>query len=147
MDAAMPVQTSLLLLIAGCIAAFAVADTGIGIHPDAQERIFREFEQVDSSCGRMQQGTGLGLALTRRLVELHQGRIRVESAGVERRGSVFTVELRVDSRGRAGRGAARRGRLPAPPSLTGTLDTHSPYSIGMLVNIPRVSMKAYACDG
>lgn len=68
----------------------AVADTGIGIKPEDQERIFREFEQVDSSYGRQQQGTGLGLTLTKKLVELHGGRIWVESAGVEGQGSTFT---------------------------------------------------------
>ena len=67
-----------------------VADTGIGVHPRDQERIFAEFEQVDSSYGRLQQGTGLGLALTKRLVELHGGQIRVESEGIEGKGSRFT---------------------------------------------------------
>ena len=68
----------------------AVTDTGIGIKVDDQERVFKEFEQVDSSYGRQQQGTGLGLALTKRLVELHGGRIWVESEGVEGKGSTFT---------------------------------------------------------
>jgi len=71
----------------------SVADTGIGIHPKDHERIFGEFEQVDSSYGRQQQGTGLGLALTRRLVEMHGGRICVESEGVENKGSVFTFVI------------------------------------------------------
>jgi PAS domain S-box-containing protein len=66
-----------------------VADTGIGIKAKDQERVFKEFEQVDSSYGRQQQGTGLGLALTKRLVELHGGRIWVESEGVEGKGSAF----------------------------------------------------------
>jgi PAS domain S-box-containing protein len=70
-----------------------VSDTGIGIRPEDQERIFHEFEQVDSSYGRQQQGTGLGLALTRRLVELHGGRIWVESQGIENMGSTFTFVL------------------------------------------------------
>ncbi len=70
-----------------------VSDTGIGIHPRDHERIFMEFEQVDSSYGRQQQGTGLGLALTRRLVELHGGAIRVESEGIDGKGSTFTVTL------------------------------------------------------
>ena len=69
----------------------AVTDTGIGIAPEDQERIFEEFEQVDSSEGRKQQGTGLGLTLTKRLVELHEGTIRVESE--PGKGSTFTVEL------------------------------------------------------
>jgi signal transduction histidine kinase len=71
----------------------AVTDTGIGIHPRDHERIFVEFEQVDSSYGRQQQGTGLGLALTKKLIELHDGRIWVESEGVEGRGSTFMFTL------------------------------------------------------
>jgi PAS domain S-box-containing protein len=67
-----------------------VADTGIGIQLNDQERVFKEFEQVDSSYGRQQQGTGLGLALTKRLVEMHGGKIWVESEGIEGKGSTFT---------------------------------------------------------
>jgi CheY-like chemotaxis protein len=70
-----------------------VADTGIGIHPRDHERFFAEFEQVDSSYGRLQQGTGLGLALTKRLIELHGGHISVESEGIEGKGSRFTFLL------------------------------------------------------
>jgi len=70
-----------------------VQDTGIGIRPQDFARIFVEFEQVDSTYGRQQQGTGLGLALTKRLVELHGGRIWVESQGVEGLGSVFAFLL------------------------------------------------------
>ncbi len=68
----------------------AVADTGIGIKASDQERVFKEFVQVDSSYGRLQQGTGLGLSLTKRLVEIHGGRIMVESEGIEGKGSTFT---------------------------------------------------------
>jgi len=57
----------------------SVSDTGIGIKPEDQERIFREFEQVDSSYTRKYQGTGLGLALVKQFVELHGGRVWVES--------------------------------------------------------------------
>jgi PAS domain S-box-containing protein len=71
----------------------AVADTGIGIRLEDQDRIFEEFEQVDPSCCREQQGTGLGLALTKRLVELHGGRISVASEGVDGRGSTFIFTL------------------------------------------------------
>jgi PAS domain S-box-containing protein len=73
----------------------AVTDTGIGIKVSDQERVFKEFEQVDSSYGRQQQGTGLGLALTKRLVEMHGGRIWVESEGVEGKGSTFTFLIPV----------------------------------------------------
>jgi PAS domain S-box-containing protein len=73
----------------------AVRDTGIGIQARDQERVFKEFEQVDSSYGRRQQGTGLGLALTKRLVEMHGGRIWVESEGIEGKGSIFTFLIPV----------------------------------------------------
>jgi signal transduction histidine kinase len=71
----------------------AVADTGIGIKPEDQARIFDAFEQVGASYAREQGGTGLGLALTRKLVELHGGTISVASEGVKGRGSVLTVRL------------------------------------------------------
>ena len=56
----------------------AVTDTGVGIAPEDRERIFEEFQQVDSSSTRKKGGTGLGLAIARRIVELHGGRIWVE---------------------------------------------------------------------
>jgi signal transduction histidine kinase len=71
----------------------AVSDTGIGIKENDQEMVFKEFEQVDSSYGRQQQGTGLGLALTKKLVEMHGGSIWVESQGIEGKGSTFTFLL------------------------------------------------------
>ena len=70
-----------------------VADTGIGIKAEDQVRIFDKFERGDSASAREQEGTGLGLALTRKLVELHGGQISVESEGVKGRGSMFTVLL------------------------------------------------------
>jgi PAS domain S-box-containing protein len=78
---------------AGEFLRVAVTDTGIGILPNDQKRVFKEFEQVDSSYGRQQQGTGLGLALTKRLVEMHGGRIWMESEGIEGKGSTFTFLL------------------------------------------------------
>lgn len=56
-----------------------VVDTGAGVKPEDQDRIFQAFEQVDWSYSRMQEGAGLGLALAKRLVELHGGRIWVKS--------------------------------------------------------------------
>jgi signal transduction histidine kinase len=70
-----------------------VTDTGVGIKAEDQARIFEAFEQVDSSYARDQGGTGLGLALTKKLVELHGGTISVASEGVKGRGSVLTVRL------------------------------------------------------
>lgn len=66
----------------------SIQDTGIGIKGEDLQRIFESFEQVESSASRRYQGTGLGLSLTRRLVELHGGKIWAESAG-EGKGSKF----------------------------------------------------------
>ncbi len=79
----------------------SVADSGIGIKPEDQERVFGEFEQLDSTYARQQEGTGLGLALTRRLVGLHGGGIWVESKG-EGKGSTFTFVIPVEALEREG---------------------------------------------
>jgi diguanylate cyclase (GGDEF)-like protein len=70
---------------------FAVSDTGVGIRSDDLQRIFDEFEQADSAFSRQYGGAGLGLALTKKLVELHGGQIAVESKLGE--GSTFTVSI------------------------------------------------------
>jgi len=70
----------------------AVADTGIGIKAEDLPRLFQEFMQLEAAATKRYEGTGLGLALTRRLVELHGGRIWAESAG-QGRGSTFTFAL------------------------------------------------------
>ena len=69
----------------------SVADTGIGISPADQGRIFQEFQQLESGTGGQILGTGLGLALTRRLAMLHGGDVRLESEVGQ--GSVFTLSL------------------------------------------------------
>ena len=75
-----------------------VGDTGRGIARDHHELIFREFAQVDSSASRVHHGTGLGLTIARRFVELHGGRIWVESElGY---GSRFFFTLPVNCRGK-----------------------------------------------
>lgn len=66
----------------------SVSDTGIGLKPQDLDRIFSPFEQVENSASRKFQGTGLGLSLTKRLVELHEGRLWAESDG-EGKGSSF----------------------------------------------------------
>jgi PAS domain S-box-containing protein len=70
---------------------YSVRDNGIGIKPEDLPRLFREFEQLDAGTARRYEGTGLGLALTRKLVELQQGTIVVESE--HGKGSIFRVTL------------------------------------------------------
>ena len=69
----------------------AVRDTGIGISPEDQGVLFAEFKQVGGDHARNAEGTGLGLALTKRLVALHGGEIRIESA--PGKGSTFAFTL------------------------------------------------------
>ena len=71
----------------------SVTDTGIGISPEDQPRIFEEFRQVGSDYGHKSEGTGLGLTLAKKFVELHGGRIWVESE--LGKGSKFTFTLPV----------------------------------------------------
>jgi PAS domain S-box-containing protein len=90
--------------------SFLVRDTGIGVALEAQERIFREFEQADERIGRNYGGTGLGLSISERIVKRMGGRITLESKlGV---GSTFEVSIPLAAHG--GRQAAF-----AVPDLTG----------------------------
>jgi signal transduction histidine kinase len=74
---------------------FAVADTGIGIPEDQIEHIFEEFRQADATVTRDFGGTGLGLAITKKLVELHGGRIWVQSEPGKGSTFFFTIPVRV----------------------------------------------------
>ena len=69
----------------------AVADTGIGMTPEQQAKLFEEFTQADSSTARQYGGTGLGLAITRKLARMMGGDVTVTSE--PGKGSVFTVRL------------------------------------------------------
>jgi signal transduction histidine kinase len=79
----------------------AVTDTGVGIAEGDRERIFEEFQQVDTSSTRRKGGTGLGLAIAKRIVELHGGRIWVESTPGQGSTFAFTLPLRVGAQERA----------------------------------------------
>lgn len=76
--------------------SFSVADTGVGIEPEAQERIFEKFSQADTSTSRRFGGTGLGLAISQRLVELMGGHIQVESQPGHGSRFMFTLSVDVD---------------------------------------------------
>jgi signal transduction histidine kinase len=71
-----------------------VGDTGIGIAPEHHELVFREFAQVDASTSRQHHGTGLGLAIARKFVELHDGRIWLESEVGSGSRFYFTIPVR-----------------------------------------------------
>ena len=68
-----------------------VSDSGIGIPADAQSELFKPFTQIDNSLSRKHQGTGLGLAMVKRMAELHEGSVSMSS--ITDKGSTFTVLL------------------------------------------------------
>jgi signal transduction histidine kinase/CheY-like chemotaxis protein len=97
---------------------FAVSDTGIGILPEDRERIFSPFTQADASTTRNYGGTGLGLTISRKFVELMNGQIWVESHPNQGSTFYFTVTLKLPQKASTGRGEAgyplhRAGRRQA----------------------------------
>ncbi len=90
----------------------SVTDNGIGISPAGLERLFKPFSQIDSGLARRYEGTGLGLAMVKRLVELHGGALAVESAVGE--GSCFTVWLPLRAPEEGGSASVR---VPAAASI------------------------------
>ena len=93
-------RVSLTATAAEGVVTIAVSDTGIGIAPEDQAAIFEEFRQVGRDDARKQEGTGLGLTLAKKFVELHEGRIWIQSQIGQ--GSTFTFTLPITG-GRAGR--------------------------------------------
>ncbi|HYF42952.1 MAG TPA: ATP-binding protein [Ramlibacter sp.] len=87
-------------------AVVEVADDGIGIPRDQQGRLFQMFTQLEHSAARAKGGLGIGLALVRKLVEMHGGTVRVHSDGLDE-GSTFTVELPCTARAPAPEPASR----------------------------------------
>jgi len=124
----------------------SVSDTGIGIAPEDQERIFGAFQQVGSSSLKRGEGTGLGLTLTKRLVELHGGRIWVESE--VGKGSTFTFTLPL--RGLAKEQAIARPQplIPSSPPLVLVVedDPQAAELLGIALTSAGYGV-AYASDG
>jgi PAS domain S-box-containing protein len=102
--------------------SFLVRDTGIGIAPEAQQRIFREFEQADDGIARSYGGTGLGLSISERIVKRMGGRITLESQ--PGKGSTFEVSIPLAA------SDSKASEAPAAPDLAGqSILLVSPQSI------------------
>ena len=89
-------EVRLTAMAAADVITIAVSDTGIGIAPEDQATIFEEFRQVGGDDARKQEGTGLGLTLAKKFVELHGGRIGVQSHVGQGSTFSFTLPLQPD---------------------------------------------------
>ena len=92
------------------VVTIAVSDTGIGIAPEDQADIFEEFRQVGRDDTRTQEGTGLGLTLAKKFVELHGGRIWLQSQVGQGSTFSFTLPVRLDERGASDQGGGEPTR-------------------------------------
>ncbi|HID95000.1 MAG TPA: response regulator [Candidatus Latescibacteria bacterium] len=93
----------------------SVTDTGVGIKPEDQDAIFEAFRQADGSSSRQYGGTGLGLTITKKLVEMHGGEIWVQSEYGKGSTFSFTLPIRSDYE-------EKPKRMPGPPRVKGRLD-------------------------
>jgi CheY-like chemotaxis protein/anti-sigma regulatory factor (Ser/Thr protein kinase) len=127
----------------GAAIAFTVADTGPGIAPADQARLFAPFVQLDAGLARQHEGTGLGLALVRHLTDLHGGSVTLESE--PGRGSRFTVMLPVGGRPAAAAGEEAEAALIRPGRPTALVLEDSPEAFAQLAGY--LSELGYAVTG
>ena len=95
-----------------CTIQFEVADSGVGISPEQQARLFNSFQQADSGTSRKFGGTGLGLVISKRIIEMMGGEIHIESVVGRGASFIFTVKLE--------RGKAEQHALPLSGADTNT---------------------------
>jgi GAF domain-containing protein/anti-sigma regulatory factor (Ser/Thr protein kinase) len=103
-------RVTLTAAVADGAVTIAVSDTGVGIAPEDQAAIFEEFRQVGRDDTRTQEGTGLGLTLAKKFVELHEGRIWVESQVGQGSTFTFTLPTRRDEEGASDQGGGEHPR-------------------------------------
>ena len=115
----------------------AVQDTGIGIAADRLEKIFEPFAQADASMSRRFGGTGLGTTISRQLVELMGGRLKVESR--EGQGSCFSVELPL----RAGKRLASQQRAVLPE--LGQLNILAADDVAQNLELLQLTLEHFRC--
>jgi len=140
-----------------------VSDTGIGIPPGEHDRMFKEFHQLDGPATRGEDGSGLGLAISKRFIEMHGGRIWLESDGVPGQGSRFHFTLPVEG-ARMVEVSTLQGtrKLPGLPSGRGRtlllldqdatiarmleqrLDDYQIVPVGDVVEVPRLVDELHA---
>jgi PAS domain S-box-containing protein len=97
--------------------AISVTDSGIGVSPDGLEQLFKPFTQIDSGLARKYEGTGLGLAMVKLLVELHGGAVAVESAVGEGSRFTFWLPLRATDE----EADVVTARVPPPPRVNASV--------------------------
>jgi signal transduction histidine kinase/ActR/RegA family two-component response regulator len=120
----------------------AVTDTGIGIEHDKIDKIFNAFEQGQTSITRKFGGLGLGLAISKAMMDAHRGKIRVESAGQDK-GATFIVELKtvpapvVPPNGADGEQPAETTRSPSRKPRVLLVDDHVDTCAGMKLMLER----------
>lgn len=123
-----------------------IEDTGVGIDPQFQARLFQAFTQSDATTTRKYGGTGLGLAITKNLVELMGGKITVESE--VGKGSVFTVAVPFGESGEP-KNLSGRGRVQAPegfPAYCLLLDARKESRDSLLPALESLGLSVFVAD-